>query len=143
MLLKTRYLFQRHDDFCIETTLATRSLLKTIQTARADGYSVTVLYFWLDSPDRAVDRVRARVEAGGHNIAEEIIRRRYYVGLHYFFRFYAPACDRWILADNSIIPFTVVAEGTPEGVKVYNAGKYELIQSQNDRFESYIGFKEK
>ena len=73
MLLKTRYLFQRHEDFCIETTLATRSLLKTIQTARADGYSVTVLYFWLDSPDRAVDRVRARVEAGGHNIAEEII----------------------------------------------------------------------
>ena len=136
MLLKTRYLFQRHEDFCIETTLATRSLLKTIQTARADGYSVTVLYFWLDSPDRAVDRVRARVE-------EEIIRRRYYVGLHYFFRFYAPVCDRWILADNSIIPFTVVAEGTPEGVKVYDAGKYELIQSQNDRFESYIGFKEK
>lgn len=83
------------------------------------------------------------MEAGGHNIAEEIIRRRYYVGLHYFFRFYAPACDRWILADNSIIPFTVVAEGTPEGVKVYDAGKYELIQSQNDRFESYIGFQEK
>lgn len=143
MLLKTRYLFQRHEDFCIETTLATRSLLKTIQTARADGYSVTILYFWLDSPDRAVERVHARVEAGGHNIAEETVRRRYYVGLHYFFRFYAPACDRWILADNSIIPFTVVAEGTPEGVRINDPEKYELIRSRNERFESYIGFKEK
>ena len=143
MLMKTRYLFQRHEDFCIETTLATRSLLKTIQTAQADGYSVTVLYFWLDSPDRAVDRVRARVAAGGHNIAEETIRRRYYVGLHYFFRFYVPACDRWILADNSIIPFTVVAEGTPEGSSIHDPAKYELIRSQNERFESYIGFNEK
>ena len=102
-----------------------------------------MLYFWLRSADLAIERVRSRVAAGGHNVPEETIRRRYKSGQKYFFEDYARACDRWILADNSIIPFTVVAEGTPEGVKVYDAGKYELIQSQNDRFESYIGFKEK
>ncbi len=112
MLLRIRYLLRRKEDFSIETTLATRSLLKMITEAQAEGYSVTLLYFWLNSPDLAVARVKARVAAGGHNIPEETIRRRYRVGLGYFFRDYAPICDRWILADNSEVPFRVIAEGS-------------------------------
>ena len=111
MLLKTHYLFSQRRDFSIETTLATRSLLKMVRSAQKMGYTVTVLYFWLNSPDLAVERVRARVSAGGHNIPEETIRRRYNVGLKYFFRDYAPLCDRWILCDNSQPPFREVAEG--------------------------------
>ena len=68
MLLRIRYLFRKKEDFSIETTLATRSLLKMITDAQNDGYTVTLLYFWLNSPDLAVERVKARVAAGGHNI---------------------------------------------------------------------------
>lgn len=114
MLMKIRYLFARKEDFGIETTLATRSLLKMITLAQAEGYYVTVLYFWLNSPDLAVKRVRARVAAGGHNIPEETIRRRYRVGINYFFNDYCKLCDRWILADNSKVPFRVIAEGGKE-----------------------------
>ena len=97
MLLRIRYLLQRGEDFGIETTLATRTLLKTVKIAQEAGYYVTVLYFWLNSPDLAVKRVKARVAAGGHNIPEETVRRRYRVGIGYFFHDYAPICDRWIL----------------------------------------------
>lgn len=114
MLLRIRYLLQRKEDFGIETTLATRTLLKTVRMAQEAGYYVTVLYFWLNSPDLAVKRVKARVAAGGHNIPEDTIRRRYRVGISYFFHDYAPVCDRWILADNSRVPFKVVAEGGRE-----------------------------
>ena len=116
MLLKIRYLLKRGEDFAIETTLATRTLLKTAKMAQAAGYTVTLLYFWLNSPDLAVERVRARVEAGGHNIPEETIRRRYNTGIYYFFNLYAPICERWILADNSQIPFRVIAEGSKTDV---------------------------
>ena len=118
MLLRIRYLLRRKEDFCIETTLATRSLLKMVSDAQAQGYTVTLLYFWLNSPDLAVERVRARVAAGGHNIPEETVRRRYKVGLKYFFRDYSPVCDRWILADNSKVPFRVIAEGYKDDVTV-------------------------
>ena len=77
-----------------------RYLLKTIRLAQDAGYTVTLLYFWLNSPELAVERVAARVEAGGHDIPEETIRRRYRVGIDYFFHDYAPICERWILADN-------------------------------------------
>ena len=118
MLLRIKYLLKRKEDFSIETTLATRSLLKMIAEAQTEGYTVTLMYFWLNSPDLAVARVKARVEAGGHNIPEETVRRRYRMGLSYFFRDYAPLCDRWILADNSQVPFRVIAEGHKDGTTV-------------------------
>lgn len=129
MVMKIRYLFQRKEDFAIETTLATRTLLNTIRQARDEGYTVTLLYFWLNSPDLAVTRVKARVEAGGHNIPEETVRRRYSMGLRYFFEDYAPICDRWILADNSITPFRVIAEGCRDEImNIKDNDTYRLIR---------------
>lgn len=129
MLMKAHYLMDRLEDFAIETTLATRALLGFIRDAQSRGYVVTVLYLWLNSPEIAIERVRKRVEAGGHNIPEEVIRRRYSNGLKYLFDFYAPLCDRWILADNSQIPFTVVADGGKDKVFVRDEEKYEHIKS--------------
>lgn len=128
MLLKINYLFKRHEDFAIETTLATRSLKKMVRYAQNEGYTVTVLYFWLSSPDLAVERVKARVAAGGHNIPEATIRRRYVVGLQYFFEDYIPLADRWILADNSEIPFKVVAEGWKDRMIIKDSDTYDRIK---------------
>lgn len=134
MLLKTRYLFERKRDFCIETTLATRSLLNMIRNAQSNGYFVTILYFWLDSPDRAIARVRARVEAGGHNIKEETIRRRYSRGLYYLFRDFVPLCDKWILIDNSDYSVSPIAEGVKEDVRIHNPEKYDRVLRMNAEF---------
>ena len=129
MILKIRYLLKKQQDFGIETTLATRTLLKTIRMAQEAGYTVTLLYFWLNSPDLAVERVAARVGAGGHDIPEETIRRRYRVGIDYFFHDYAPICERWILADNSQIPFRVIAEGSRNDlINIKDETTYEKIR---------------
>ena len=130
MLMKIRYLLKRHEDFAVETTLATRTLLKTVKSAQAAGYTVTLLYFWLNSPELAVERVRARVEAGGHNIPEETILRRYNTGIYYFFKLYAPISERWILADNSQIPFRVIAEGSKdEVINIKDEDTYKVVLS--------------
>jgi predicted ABC-type ATPase len=131
MIMKIRYLLKKQKDFGIETTLATRTLLKTIRLAQDAGYTVTLLYFWLNSPELAVERVAARVEAGGHDIPEETIRRRYRVGIDYFFHDYAPICERWILADNSQIPFRVIAEGSKNDlINIKDEATYEQIRRQ-------------
>ncbi len=129
MVLKIRYLMSRGEDFAIETTLATRSLKKIILKAQELGYFVTVLYFWLNSPDLAVARVADRVAHGGHDIPEITIRRRYDVGLHYLFSDYMPIADRWILADNSEIPYKVVAQGWRENMVVHDNLKFETIRA--------------
>ena len=131
MIMKIRYLLKKQKDFGIETTLATRTLLKTVRLAQDAGYTVTLLYFWLNSPELAVERVAARVGTGGHNIPEETIRRRYRVGIDYFFHDYAPICERWILADNSQIPFRVIAEGSKNDlINIKDEATYEQIRRQ-------------
>ena len=132
MLMKIKYLLSRKDDFIIETTLATRSLLNIIKEAKNIGYTVTLLYFWVNSVELAIKRVKSRVEAGGHNIPEDVIRRRYVMGLKYFFEIYSHECDHWVLADNSKSPFAVVAEGNKETCQIKNEEKYEYIRSIAD-----------
>ena len=143
MLLKMNYLFRRHEDFAIETTLATRSLKRMIDRAREQGYTVTILYFWLNSPELAVERVRARVAAGGHNIPEPVIRRRYTAGLHYFFNVYKSMADRWILADNSQIPFRVVAEGQKNRLVIKDEETYMKIRQLAEEANNVIEEKQK
>ena len=130
MLKKLRYLFTRREDFCIETTLATRSLLKMVRMAQDQGYFVTVVYLWLRNPEIAIQRVAARVEAGGHDVAPDVIRRRYYTGLEYFFELYSPVCDKWMLVDNSETEFRIIAEGSAKGTTVRDLPLYQQIKQQ-------------
>ena len=129
MLMRINYLLDRREDFSIETTLATRSLVGIIGQAKELGYTVTILYFWISSPELALQRVHKRVSEGGHNIPESVLRRRYQMGLKYFFETYAPICDRWLLADNSSTPFRIVAEGSSQGTFIRDEEKYKTIRS--------------
>lgn len=130
MMMKVSYLMARKETFSVETTLATRALVRIIQKAQAAGYEVTILYFWLNSPQKAIERVAQRVKAGGHDIPQEVIKRRYYMGLDYLLSYYMPLCDHWILADNTNPPFRVIAQGNKgEEPIIKDAKTFEIIQA--------------
>ena len=78
-----------------------------------------------------------RVAAGGHNIPDHVVRRRYVMGLQYFFDTYIPVIDRWVLADNSRSPFTVVAEGSKQVMYIKDNEKFHLIWSIAHPDEEY------
>lgn len=111
MLSRIAELLRRNESFSIETTLATRSYFKLIEKAHQQGYEVTLLFFWLKTPEQAIERVAERVSKGGHNIPRDIIIRRYYEGIDNLFRIYMPIVDTWILVDNSITPRSIIATG--------------------------------
>lgn len=74
MLNRIDDLVGRGIDFAVETTLATRSYIGTIQEAKKKGYFVSLIYFWLNDLRLAVDRVKRRVKSGGHIASEAHIR---------------------------------------------------------------------
>ncbi len=53
------------------------------------------------APELALARVAARVAQGGHNVPEEVVRRRFRTGLRNFEEIYKNLVDAWILYDNS------------------------------------------
>ena len=101
MLARMRQLAAARANFAFETTLASRSLAPWLAGLRRDGYRLHLLFLWLRSADLAVSRVAERVRAGGHDVPEAVVRRRYPVGLMNFFRLYCPLADSWQLFDNS------------------------------------------
>jgi predicted ABC-type ATPase len=128
MLNRIKDLISRNVDFAFETTLATKSFVKLIREAQSKGYFVTLVYFWLNSPELAVARVRNRVISGGHNIPEDVIYRRYTAGINNLSKLYLPICDYWMIIDNSEPPYLIVAEGIKiENIEINDQVIYNQI----------------
>ena len=101
MLHRLKELAANRASFAFETTLASRSYVRWLKQLQAAGYEVHLLFLWLPSADMAVARVADRVRAGGHNVAEPIIRRRYAVGLANLRSLYLPLANSWKVVDNT------------------------------------------
>ena len=72
-----------------------------VQQWRSAGYRVKLLFLSLASPEEAIARAAMRVRQGGHNIPEDVIRRRFTSGLVNFHHVYRPRVDVWQWFDNS------------------------------------------
>lgn len=101
MLNRIRQLLREDESFAFETTLATRSYKNFIREAKAAGYIVNLLFFWLNSVSLAKERVRSRVREGGHSIPDDVIERRYINGIKNLFDIYLAAADNVTIYDNS------------------------------------------
>lgn len=129
MLQKIDNFIEQGKDFAFETTLATKSYINTIRKAQKKGYEVTLLFFWLDSTDLAIERVKARVSEGGHNIPSNIIVRRYFNGLKNLFNLYIPQTDYWMVFDNSNMAAALIAEGnTDQELSIQNMIIFERLK---------------
>ncbi len=101
MLERIKYLIDKEESFSIETTLATRSYINLVMDAHKRGYIVNIIYFWLETPELAVNRVAERVSKGGHNIPRDVIFRRYSKGINNLFKLFMDKVDVWAIYDNS------------------------------------------
>jgi len=130
MLQRIEYLLEKEETFSIETTLATKSYINLVHRAQAKGYTVRLLFFWLNSPELALMRIAERVAKGGHNIPETIVRRRYVAGISNLFRLFMDEVDFWVIYDNSQKPRIEVACGG-RGTQpiIFNESLFKTIES--------------
>jgi len=120
MLNRIDELIKSKENFAIESTLSSKSLLEKIKQAQLNDYDVILLFYYLDSPDLAVKRVARRVENGGHDIPIETIYRRYNRGLENFFKIYKDNCQYWIMINNSDTNTSIIAEGNIQNLIIHN-----------------------
>lgn len=132
MLTRMNSLLESGATFAFETTLSTKSYVHFIKKAKLKGYTITLLFFYLSSPNLAVARVKIRVQEGGHNIPEAVIRRRYEGGLTNFFKLYLEMVDNWMFINHSGAPYQVVAEGTSSDCEIANSGMWEYLKTNYD-----------
>ena len=130
MLARMDELLQKGETFAFETTLATKSYKQKIEWAQANGYEVTLLFFWLRNVTMAKERVAQRVAEGGHSIPSETIERRYHNGIANLFAIYIDMVDICYIFDNSEGERTPIAKKYKGGKEIiYNTDLYNQMKN--------------
>lgn len=114
-------------DYAFETTLGGNTIPALLERAAASGIEVRIWYVGLDSPERHIARVRAKVARGGHDVPEERIRERYARSFLNLLRL-MPRLTELRLYDNSR-DADPHAGGVPEPTLVLhlNSGKLAMV----------------
>jgi predicted ABC-type ATPase len=73
---KMRTLVQEGQSFAFETTCSGKSYIRLLKQCQAAGWRISLIYLWVPSPEYSIARVARRVSQGGHQIPEDVIRRR-------------------------------------------------------------------
>lgn len=133
MLKRINELLITDETFAFETTLATKSYKNKIKEAQDREYNVTLLFFWLQNVDLAIERVKTRVVEGGHNIPKDVIKRRYSNGIKNLFEIYVSIVDEVMIFDNSGIKPELIAEKTMDSdLYIYNQYKFDNIKKHHN-----------
>jgi predicted ABC-type ATPase len=101
MLKRIEDLMNSQTSFAVETTLSSKIYKSKIQEAKGKGYKTTLVFFWLNSSELAINRVKTRVAEGGHNIPTGVIERRYQAGIVNLFDIYFNLVNDLFIFDNS------------------------------------------
>jgi len=130
MLQRLTELSAKQKNFAFETTLATRFYSRWLKELQAGNYRFHLIFLWLKNSELAIERVRERVRLGGHNVPEEIIKRRYAKGLHNFFHLYKPIADSWQVYNASmIIPQKIAYGDKIQGEKIIKQNIWQKMKS--------------
>lgn len=101
MVKRLKELLNDNRSFAFETTASGTNYVKHLKLAKAKGYEISLTFLWLSKPEEAVRRVAQRVKQGGHNVPEDSIVRRYYLGIKNLALHYLPLADEAFILDNS------------------------------------------
>jgi predicted ABC-type ATPase len=84
----------------------------------------------LRSPDVAVERIRARVAAGGHDVPEDTICRRFRRSIINLFDLYLPIVNSWAVLDNSgqAGPTLIASGGTNADIIIEDSTLWSALE---------------
>jgi predicted ABC-type ATPase len=122
---------EHNRDFSFETTLGGNSITQALLRAAASGLELFIFYVGLDSPERHIARVAARVRRGGHPIPTEKIRERYPKSLANLIKLLACASEVRIY-DNS----DESQDGRPRARLVLSMSKRRIVKPALDQLMS-------
>jgi predicted ABC-type ATPase len=121
-------LLKRRSSVAIESTLSGSYLIKTIKKVRSSGYRVSIIYVFIDNPQIALERIKARVEAGGHDVPEKDVLRRFSRSKNNFWRIYKPIADEWTIFYNGIEKIIPVATGEKNKYEISDESLFALFR---------------
>src|SRR2546427_13105370 len=129
-LRRIRELILRRVGFAWETTMSGRTAVGWLREARDAGYFIKTYFLWVRDPETTIRRIRQRVVEGGHNITEDVSRRRFSKTIHNFFALYRPLMSSWKLLENEESGPRLLAAGKQGRLVVRDPARLARIEHE-------------
>jgi len=134
MLEQIHSLGNRGLDFGFETTLSGKTYVRLLKDLKkGKGYHIHLFFLWISSVKLALERIKLRVQHGGHSIPETVVRRRFDKGLYNFFHFCQPIIDSWVMFDNSGDIPKMIAYEESEKFKILDPRIYNMLLKYKEK----------
>lgn len=132
LLTRVRALVAACEDFSLETTLSGTTYAGLFRSMRAAGYEIRLDYLWIGDPGITKERIIQRVAKGGHDIPDEVQRRRFRIGIRNLLTHYRPLLDRWRLFDNTDLVPHLIAQESGGRFHVADALRLARVESESE-----------
>ena len=126
---------EQEKEILIETTLSGQGFQRIIKHLKQTGYTITIIFIFLENPDVCIARVEQRVRNGGHDVPQPDIIRRFHRSKENFWQIYKDEADFWYLVYNSGDYFQEVAIGEGNSYLINNEELFNLFLKEEISYE--------
>ena len=119
-----------NESVIIESTLSGVGLAKRIEKFKENGFTIYLLFIFLDDVNLCKNRVAARVKKGGHNVPEKDIERRFYRSFSNFRKIYLPVADTWQIVYNGLKRPMEIAFGNKDFKTIIDEEYYKIFMEK-------------
>lgn len=98
---------EAHQTIGVETVLSTDKYRRLVRKAKGYGFEVRLIYVYVDSADRQLERIAYRVAKGGHAVPEDRVRARRQRSFDQLAWFFHHADAAWIFDNSAAEPHLV------------------------------------
>ena len=132
MLKKINDFIENKKSFAFETTLSGNTYFDIITRAKDSGFAITLFFVYIENVEIALERVAFRVLKGGHNIPDDVVKRRYLKGLQNLSK-YLGIAHEWYILDNSKSEYSTIAKFLEGNREIIDFNKFNLIYNDGNQ----------
>ena len=122
---RVNQLVKENAGFAIETTLSGKYTAKIIERLKKERYKIKMVFIFVETPLLSIERIKIRVQNGGHHVADGDVIRRFTRSKINFWNIYRYLVDSWGIYNNSGKSFLPVAIGKGEDYIILDSEMFE------------------
>lgn len=126
LMAKCNEFLANKKSFVLESTISGNHHFHVLRRAIEANYEIVLIYVFLENVDLNVARVKKRVLLGGHDVSEDVIRRRFNKSVRNFDPT-AKLADSWKLYYNGGDIYELIARSENSTIEVQNEKKYNVF----------------
>jgi predicted ABC-type ATPase len=117
-----------HQTIGVETVLSSPKYRRLVDKAKSRGFEVRLIYVYVESVEKQLERIRLRVAKGGHDVPEDKVRDRRNRSIEQLGWFFVAADSVWIY-DNSASEPVLVARKRDDDITIMSGIPADIHRS--------------